>query len=457
MRRFLPRSLLGQMLLLMGLALVVAQLVNLAFILSEQQKLSLAQSEGPALARFAQVASVAAHLPPDEAQALAALHRTGPGARYGLGPASLVSARGLARSPELERRLADALRETRVPSTAIEAASIAGVGPLPPPIDRPPPRHVLRGGRKILFLSVRLEDGRWLNGRLVAPHFDHWLLHQILVATVLLFAIVFGAVFWTARRLARPLRDLTLAAERFEGRAPAAPVAPRGPSDVRAAIEAFNAMNRRTVSLLDEKDRMLGAIGHDLRTPLASLRIRAEAMEPEEERERLVATLEEMAATLEDILVLARTGRAREEIRPVDVAALVDALVEEQRALGRPVAFVPSPRAVLAVQPNLLRRAVRNLVDNAVAYAGGGRVGLEDAADSVRIVIEDDGPGIPLDRLSDVLEPFRRLEESRNRESGGAGLGLAIADAVARAHGGRIEIANREGGGLRAVLVLPRA
>jgi signal transduction histidine kinase len=201
---------------------------------------------------------------------------------------------------------------------------------------------------------------------------------------------------------------------------------------------------------------MLGAIGHDLRTPLASLRIRAENMGPDEERERLVATVEEMAATLEDILTLARTGRAREPVRPVDVAALADAVVEEFRELGRPVAFASSPRAVLSIQPNLLRRALRNLVDNAVAYAGSATVTVEERPGGIEIRIEDDGPGIPTDRLEEVLDPFRRLESSRNRDSGGAGLGLAIANAAALAHGGRLELSNRPGGGLRAALILPK-
>jgi signal transduction histidine kinase len=163
-----------------------------------------------------------------------------------------------------------------------------------------------------------------------------------------------------------------------------------------------------------------------------------------------------MAATLEDILTLARTGRAREPVRPVDLSALADAVVEEYRELGRPAAFAASPRAVLAVQPNLLRRALRNLIDNAVSYGGGAVVAVEERAGGIEIRVEDEGPGIPAERLEDVLDPFRRLESSRNRESGGAGLGLAIAAAVAQGHGGRLELSNRPGGGLRASLVLPR-
>jgi signal transduction histidine kinase len=433
------------MLLLMGAALLVAQLVNLTFILNEQQKLALAQNEGPAITRFAQAAALGPLQP----------HRPG---TYSLTAASVVDTAGLPRSEELENRLRRALQEVGVAAGEVRAAARSEFGPLPRPPGGGPRReiHTAHDYRKVVYLSVRLGGGRWLNGRLPVPRAAPWLIHQILLATFILFLIVFGVVIWIARRLARPLRDLTAAAEAFGGRIAPQPVEPRGPSDIRRAIEAFNAMNRRTVALLDEKDRMLGAIGHDLRTPLASIRIRAEGMEPEEERERLVATVEEMHSNLEDILVLARTGRAREQARSVDLAALADALVEEYRDREAPVELAPAARTVLQVQPNLLRRALRNLIDNALAYGGGATVRVEDGAGEVRLVVEDEGPGIPEDRLGEVLEPFRRLEGSRSRESGGAGLGLAIAQAVALAHGGRLILANRPERGLSAAIVLPK-
>lgn len=451
MRRLLPSSLLGQMLLLIGAALLVAQAVNFAFILNEQQKLSLARSEGPAIGRFTQAAAVVAATPPAGRPLLLSAHPRGPAAAYRLVPESRIDRERIKRNSAIEERLAAALREARVPVRAVRAAAPMGIGRMDGP-----PGHGHHEARRNLFLAAQLDDGSWLDARFDAPRADRWLIHRLALATAMLFFLVFGAAWWIARRLARPLRDLTRAADGFRGHAPAEPVTPRGPSDLRRAVEAFNAMNRRTLALLDEKDRMLGAIGHDLRTPLASLRIRAENMGPEEERERLVATVEEMAATLEDILTLARTGRAREPVRPVDLAALADAVVEEFRELGAAAAFEPSPRAVLAVQPNLLRRALRNLVHNAVGYGGGATVTVEERAGEIELRVEDEGPGIPADRLDDVLDPFRRLEISRNRESGGAGLGLAIANAVALAHGGRLTLANRAGGGLRASLVLPK-
>ncbi|MBV8686969.1 MAG: HAMP domain-containing protein [Alphaproteobacteria bacterium] len=456
MTRFLPKSLLGQMLLLMGAALLVAQLVNLTFILNEQQKLALAQNEGPAIVRFAQTAAPVAGAPPAERARLLDARRGGRGAAYRLDPASYVGHAGARRSREIEAHLAAALAELRVPHRAVEGAAQTEFGPVPPPPGRRRPLHTVHDYRKVLLLSVQLDDGRWLNGRLLAPRADPWLIHQILLATSILFLIVFGAVIWIGRRIARPLRDLAAAAEAFGGRTRPEPVEPRGPADVRRAIDAFNAMNRRTVALLDEKDRMLGALGHDLRTPLASIRIRAESLEPEEERERMIATVEEMHAMLEDILVLARTGRAREPVRAVDLGALADTVAEEYREVGRPVLFRPSPRAVLEVQPNLLRRALRNLVDNALAYAGNASLRVEQDEAEVRLIVEDEGPGIPEERMDEVLEPFRRLEESRSRESGGAGLGLAIVQAAALSHGGTLRLSNRPGGGLQAAVVLPR-
>ena len=446
----MPKSLLGQMLLLMGAALLVAQLVNFAFILNEQQKLSLAQNEGPAITRFAQTAGRVAAAQPAMRPVLAA-DRPGPGALYRIIDRNPIDEEGMERDARIEQRLARALAEAGARTRAVRGAT-PGAPPGPPGGHR----HPFHGEQRLVLLAAQFDDGSWLVGRFDVPRADPWLIHRLLLATLALYILVLGAVLWIAGRLARPLRDLTAAAERLQGRNGADPVEPRGPSDIRRAIEAFNAMNRRTIGLLDEKDRMLGAIGHDLRTPLASLRIRAESMEPEEERARLIATVEEMAATLEDILVLARTGRAREPVRAMDISALADALVEEYRSLGRDAAFLASPRAVLDVQPNLLRRALRNLIDNAILYAGQAHVRVEEDARTVAIHVDDDGPGIDEDRLQEALEPFARIEESRNRESGGAGLGLAIARAVALAHGGDLILSRRSEGGLSARIELPR-
>jgi signal transduction histidine kinase len=258
-----------------------------------------------------------------------------------------------------------------------------------------------------------------------------------------------------AVRLARPLGDLTSAAESFRGRNEPIEVEPRGPTDLRNAIEAFNGMNRRLVDLLEEKDRTLGAIGHDLRTPLASLRIRAESVEPAEERSRMIATIDEMTATLEDILTLAKVGRSRERFERADVSALASMVADEFRELGHEVGFKADAKLVLEVQPALLRRAVRNLLDNALKYARSAEIEVAREESGIVIAVLDRGPGLGREELKRVAGAFYRGEPSRNRETGGAGLGLSIAEAVADAHGGKLELVNRESGGLAARIILP--
>ena len=173
----------------------------------------------------------------------------------------------------------------------------------------------------------------------------------------------------------------------------------------------------------------------------------------------MIATIEEMTAMLDDTLALARSGRAVEEARPVDLHALADTIVEEFRALGRDVKLAPGERVTATVQPNLLRRAIRNLVENGVKYAGAARVTVrrvsEDRDLGVAIEVVDDGPGIAAAELARVQEPFYRIEPSRSRETGGSGLGLTLARAAAQAHGGRLELDNRAGGGLCARIRLP--
>ena len=245
------------------------------------------------------------------------------------------------------------------------------------------------------------------------------------------------------RRITRPMAELAAAAERL-GRGETVPaIAEHGPLDIRQTMRAFNRMRGRLQRFVQDRTRMLAAISHDLRTPITTLRLRAEFVDDEETRAKILETLDEMQRMIEATLAFAREEAAAEDTRTVDLAALVESVAADLADLGQEVAFSGPERLPYACRPIGLKRAVRNLIENAVAYGERARVTLEPAAVAVRIVIEDDGPGIPEADFERVFAPFVRLEESRSRETGGIGLGMAIARSIVRGHGGDIELANR--------------
>jgi signal transduction histidine kinase len=446
MRRILPKSLVGQMTLLIGIALLLATLAGFAFALLERQRFNRAEVDTPAITRFTSTAADYAQAAP-EFKPLVLSDASHRGAHYEIGATSSV-ANSSDRRDDTEERLRQSLADAGIPAGDVRAA----IAPTESP--RTAGGHRRRGAN--LLLSVQLPDKHWLNARMGVPAAPPLVTPELWVAALLVYLFVLGAAVLIALRMARPLGDLTQAAEAFRGRNEPVAVRPSGPSDLRNAIEAFNAMSERVVKLLEEKDRTLGSIGHDLRTPLASLRIRAESVEPEEERERMIATIEEMTATLEDILTLAKAGRSREAFEPVDVTDLCRTVANDYRELGQPVAFQADGAHPLDVQPAMLRRALRNLIDNALKYAGSAEVEVKGSSDAVTISILDRGPGLASDELQRVTSAFYRGEPSRNRETGGAGLGLSIAEAVADAHHGTLTLENRDGSGLIARITLPR-
>ncbi len=197
---------------------------------------------------------------------------------------------------------------------------------------------------------------------------------------------------------------------------------------------------------------MLGAIGHDLKTPLASLRVRIESVEDEDERAKMATTVEEMVQILDDILILARLGKSSETPVLTDLSALVEMVADELGPDDRLAVAESAEKCRAMVRPVLLRRALRNLMGNALKYGGRADIAVRCDGTFVAITIEDEGPGVAADQLTGLFEPFARAENSRNRASGGTGLGLTIARAIARAHGGDVILENRSEGGLRAIL-----
>jgi signal transduction histidine kinase len=228
-----------------------------------------------------------------------------------------------------------------------------------------------------------------------------------------------------------------------------------GPHDVRNAAIAFNAMTDQVTRTLESQRQLLSAVGHDLRTPITAMRISLEFVEDAELRDRLLKNLDELQELTEAVLSAAR-GTGGEVKRNVDLAALLESICTDLDELGEPVSWKTHPPAPLACRPNEIRRAVRNLVENAVAYGRKASVGLTQCDNGYEILVEDEGPGIPEADQGRVFEPFVRLEGSRNEETGGAGLGLTLVKAIAEGHGGKVTLENRTNGGLRARMRLPR-
>ncbi|MCQ4161913.1 ATP-binding protein [Roseomonas sp. GC11] len=329
------------------------------------------------------------------------------------------------------------------------------------------PREALVAGGAhpgILVVAMQLPDGPWLNMWLSVPPPRPWHSETFLFAFALMTGAALALILWATRRLTRPVSALARAAEQLGRDVNAPPLPENGPSEVATAARAFNTMAERIRRFVGDRTQMLAAIGHDLRTPITRLRLRAEFLDDDEQRRKMLADLDEMEAMVNATLAFARDDAATEPSVPLDLAALCRTVLDEA-ADARPelepeaIGYQGPERLRIRARPIALKRALANLVGNALNYAGTARIRLEAPqarTDTlVRLFVEDDGPGIPPESLEAVFQPFRRLETSRNRETGGTGLGLPIARNILRAHGGDVVLQNRAEGGLRAAVTLP--
>jgi len=270
--------------------------------------------------------------------------------------------------------------------------------------------------------------------------------------------IVLLTCAWIAVRLAtRPLARLAEAAEAMKPNADPDPISEEGPTEVAQAAAAFNAMQERIGVYLKERLHILASISHDLQTPITRMRLRVESLDEGPESERLLADLAEMEHLVREGVAYARSAHGGDEA-PVkmDPAAFIESLVFDYQDVGRPVSLSEMAHGAAMVRPRALRRVLTNLIDNAIKYGGSAEVASCRSGEGVlSITIADRGPGIPDAELENVLQPFHRLEGSRSRDTGGAGLGLAIALQLMRSIGGDLRLANREGGGLVARVTLP--
>jgi len=452
--RLWPRSLLGQMLLAVALALLVAQTISAVLLLRAQES---RREELLMNAVAFRLVAPERMLPRQQQPGTSPPFRLRVqyASEFAPGPADT-------RQPEREQRLRDILAHQGYAVSDIEVVTreLSDDQLARAALERRPRlRQALRGGnRELLVAAIRSQPGgEWTITRVPVPERERGALGGIIAQTLILYIVLVGGLAILLRRITRPLAALTARVEHFGNTREAdGQLEPAGPQDMRRLIVAHNAMEARIAALLHEKDVMLGAIGHDLKTPLAALRVRIESVEDDAERARMAASIEDITRTLDDILSLARVGRPSDQPESTELSALVASVVEEFEDMGDNVELGETVRFALPVRATWLRRALRNLVANALRYGGGkARVALLRKDGAARIRVDDDGPGIPEGEIAAMLEPFRRGDPSRNKETGGAGLGLTLARAIAEQHGGSLALSNRPEGGLRAEIRLP--
>lgn len=278
-----------------------------------------------------------------------------------------------------------------------------------------------------------------------------------LLAGILGFVVALAALI-AVRRETKPLSNLATAVERFGSAIEPQPVAERGAPDVRTLIGAVNAMQVRIAELIRSRTLVLGAISHDLRTYVTRLRLRLELMPESEQRQKVTADLDAMQALMGDALAFARASFNGGSEETIDFARIVKAECDTRAAQGLPISSaIPAGPVLVHGSPAGLARLTANLIDNALVYGHTADVSLHESKDAVELWVEDRGPGIPPHERSQVFEPFYRLETSRNRERGGAGLGLTIVRQIVESQHGTVVIEDRPGGGLRLRVTLPRA
>ena len=461
LNRFWPSSLYGQILFVAAVAMLLAQVINTTLLIVANNARATVEASSMLVARVANQVERARLLNADDEV------REG---RRGRPPSialvvsdAPVNAPGFTGQSELAERASEYLLAVD-PSISSIRLSKGPINNLPSVLREGPMRRWAVGfnGRQkrdrpdeAILLSMKLENNKWANAavpvraRGVFPPF------ALLLQTITLYLAVLIPLALVARRIAQPLNALQQRVRDGGLTGDRPPMEPRGPSDVRDLIETFNAAEERLSSLLTEKDVMLGAIGHDLKTPLASLRVRIESVDDDSERTKMAASVDEMVIILDDILMLARVGKSAEAVQPTELGALIDTALSEFPDDANIEVAVLSQRFVAPVRPVLIRRALRNLVSNALQYGGNANIGVTRAGNCILITVDDNGPGILADQLQKIFEPFARTETSRNRASGGSGLGLTIARAIAQAHRGSVTLTNRAEGGIRATLSLP--
>jgi len=460
--RLLPQSLFGRLVLVLLGGLVLAQLATAYINLTERSQL-LYRAGGVRLAeRIADIGKLLDSLPLAERRKVVTVFNSAPLAisldqpllaagsepqqtdmrlsmftsvlRYALGPdmpAAIIRREGAPQSLRLSR-------------------------PFAAPGMRMPSMMERTMDRAFFTVQITLRDGSWVTfDTLLSPQ-DTSIPARVALTLLILLGSVVVLSLVAVRWVTGPLSALASAADKLGADINQAPLAETGPVEVQRAARAFNTMQQRLSRFIADRTRILAAMSHDLKTPITRLRLRTEMLDDETLRGKFAKDLAEMESMVTQTLDFMRDASKIEAMQRIDVMALLESLQTDYQETGSEVAIEGTIAEPWRGRPNALKRCLTNLVDNAINYGARATLSLQDNAERIVIRVRDKGPGIPENQLEKAFEPFFRGEASRNRETGGTGLGLGIARNIARAHGGELSLQNRPEGGLEATLTLPR-
>lgn len=305
-------------------------------------------------------------------------------------------------------------------------------------------------------VSFRLSDGSWANFDIAMARAATLYSPHLVTSTLIMMLAIVVLGFWATGWVARPLAAFAKAADRLGRDVTAPPLAKAGAREVRNAVAAFNAMQERIRRFVEDRTRMIAAISHDLRSPITRLRLRTEMLPESEPRVRMLADLDEMEAMVASTLDFSRIDSSDEQTEAIDLAAMLETVCDNASDIGLPATYIWERRIICSCRPMSLKRALTNLIENGARYGAHATVSAITQDYSLQVVIQDEGPGIPETEMEKIFSPFYRLENSRNRKTGGIGLGMTVARTIIHGHGGNIWLENRSEGGLRVIVTLPQ-
>jgi signal transduction histidine kinase len=474
--RLLPRSLFARMVLVLLAGLIAAQLLSFAVHWRERGEFMTRSMGMRSAARITDIIELLDSIQPAERAKIVNVFSSPP-LRISLDEPALVPQVGDTEKEDQVAQFTAALKRSLGDGIPLvvqvsDAPSRPGYGKGPPMRSNrarpgteageagPGEAGVIGQGMRRFGVSfivqARLNDGALITFNARQPQESVVWPYQLLLSLGILLAVVIAVTLLAVRWVTRPLDTLAAAAQSLGEDINRPPLDEGGPLEVGRAARAFNAMQQKLSKFISDRTRIFAAMSHDLKTPITRLRLRAELLDDAELRAKFVKDLEEMEAMVSAALDFMRGVDQQAPAQPVDVMALLESLQADAREIGSDVAIEGAVEAPYRGHAQTLKRCIGNLIDNAVKYGKRATLVVANTPAGLTITVRDEGPGIPEAELERVFEPFYRLDASRNRATGGNGLGLTIARNIARAHGGEVVLHNRPGGGLEAVLTLPR-